>query len=230
MKQVYMVVFVAVVSLVLLATSAFSQGMMRGRQGQAMGDVPGLSQYPLSSEQRQQIAQIRQQTQVQMREIRANPNLMQSERNQRIAELQAEQHSQVMNVLTPAQREEFSNWWQNRQAMGPGMRAGAGPGMGRGQGMMGNVPGLRENPLTNEQRQQIAQIRTETHRQVREIMADPNLTTQQKQDRISTVQWQSHDRIVEVMTPAQRQEFTEWWRNHPAAGRGTGQGQGMGTQ
>lgn len=122
------ITFVAVLGLILAAPSADAQGRMGGGRGgphggpgvqgqagargpQVSGTVPGVQ---LSAAQRQRVAAIRRETQQQVQAIRRNPNLSAQQRAQRIAEARQRGHQRVLDVLTPAQRRQFQQWWANR--------------------------------------------------------------------------------------------------------------------
>lgn len=200
-----------VVLVAIVASAAFAQGQMhrRGQMGGAqMDNVPGLQQYPLSTHQRQQIAGIRTEALREMQQIRREPNLTTQEKNNRINQIMMETHNKVMNVLTDEQRDEFQQWWEQRPARRAG--AGAGPGMGMGP-MMGTVPGLTQNPLSQEQMDQIRGIRTESMKQMQNVRTDPNLSQEEKTARITQIRQEQHRQVMEVLTPAQQQEFNDWW-------------------
>lgn len=96
-----------------------------------------------------------------------------------------------------------------------------GRGPMHGQMMTGGVvPGLQQNPLTQDQRDQIAQIRRNAEQQMQNVTNNPNLTQDQKWDQISQIQRKAHDDIVNLMTPEQQQEFTNWWRQRQGSGAG----------
>lgn len=225
MKAIQKVSSIAVVGLavfLLLTTAADSQGRMR-RGGRRQGDVPGVQVTP---EQTQQIAAIRQQTQDRVRNIRIDPNLTQQEKAERIAEARRQGHEEVLNALTPEQRQRFHEWWAAcpRAGAGPVGGPGAGPGrMGpRGGGpppdiAQGSVPGVQ---LAQEQMQQVARIRQETRSKVRSVRTDPDLSQQEKAERIAGAQREGHERVLSVLTPEQREQFETWWRSRPRAGAG----------
>lgn len=227
-------ILVLIVMMLASASIVFAQGRQAQRD---MGMVPGIQQNPLTQQQRQQIMDIRQETQQQVRQIRMNQNLSQQQKQQQIKQAQMQNHERVMNVLTPEQRAEFQNWWQQRQQGCPGgvcpirpPGAGAGPGMGMGPGQMGMVPGIQQNPLTQQQQRQIMQIRQDAQQQMRDITNNPNLTEDQKWQQIQQIQRETHDAVVNVLTPEQRQELSNWWSSHPHSGMGSsgaGMGRGM---
>lgn len=240
MKSIVRLSVLLVVVLSLSVSVTMVQGARAGRGG--MGTMPALEQNPLTQQQKQQIMQIRQQTQQQVRDVRMNQNLSQQQKQQKISQIQAQGHERVMNVLTPEQKAEFGGWWQQRQSCSGGTcqmkpsGAGAGPGMGRqGRGMnrMGMIPGLQQHPLSEQQRQQIVEIRQDAQNRMSTITNNTSLTQDQKWQQLDQVQRESHDAIVSVLTPEQREELSNWWSSHPASGMGSkggGMGSGMGNQ
>lgn len=173
------------------------------------GTVPGVQ---LSQQQQQQVMQIRQNGQSQIRSIQTNSSLNSQEKSSRIAQVRQNTHDQVMNVLTPQQQQQFSTWWNNRQQMSPGTPAGAGMGPGKGAGWA-NSTVFKQNPLTQQQQQQLMQIRQATRQQLRAIMQNQSLSEDQKWDQVCQTLKSSHDQIQDLLTPAQQQEFKTWWQN-----------------
>lgn len=222
--RVFNVVLLATGILLLAAVGTLAQEVV-GHVGGDMGYVPGLRQNPITSDQRQQIIGIRQNMHSQIQSIRANQNLSQQEKQAQISKAMQDSNAQIMSILTPEQRQEFSSWWEERQQRtaqmtGPGARAGAGPGarMGAGPGMMqrdqmGDVPGLRQNPLSADQQQRIANIRRQTQNQVQSVRRDTSLSMQERDSRIADIRSNSHNQVMNVLTPAQREEFNQWWQN-----------------
>ena len=222
------IVFVAALSCANGAVSTPSR-MSRSGAGPAMssGMMPGLQQNPLTAEQREQIMNIRRNAMAQMQDIRSDSSLSQQQKFDQIRDVQQSMHSQVMDVLTPAQTQEFQQWWQDRQmgmGAGPQMHMGAGP-----DNRMGTVPGIEQNPLTAGQRQQITNIRRTAMAQIRNIRNDASLSQQQKANQIRDVTQSMHDQVMNVLTPEQHQEFTNWWQSKQ--GRMGGQsGAGLGNE
>lgn len=200
------------------------------------GKVPGAQ---LTSEQRQQTAEIREDTRLEVRRIQRDANLSRQERADRIRQAQIEGHERVMSILTPEQRRDFNERWMRRQGrVGPGARVGAGPGV-RGREPLGadigqGVPGVQ---LTEDQKRRIAAIREDTRQEIQDIRRDPDLSQEQKAERITDVRREAHDRALDVLTREQRRDFQDWWdRRHrqdtaPGMRRGMGpgaRGQGKG--
>ncbi|MGQ9807168.1 MAG: hypothetical protein ACUVSM_11520 [Armatimonadota bacterium] len=201
----------------------------------AIGVVPGVQ---LTPEQERQVAQIRSETMRRVQEIRRNSSLTPEQMAAEIAKVRQEGHERVMNVLTPEQRQQFeSRWpgcrlfggagWQGAGSgaglgrgpcgaglgrgagMGRGAGRGLGPGaagLGAGFGMSGLVPGVQ---LTAEQQERIRQIRQDGAREAAAVMADPNLTAQEKSRRVQEIRAQTHEQVMSVLTPEQRRQFEQ---------------------
>ena len=207
-RQTKTLCLVLMVTLVLSLAAVTAHAQMAQRPH--MGAMPMLSQNPLSAEQQQRIANIRQQTDVQ--QIRADRSLSAQDRSNRIQEAQVAGHAEVMNVLTDAQKQEFQTWWNDkssRMGRGPG-KAQKGAMTGRGPAN-GDVPGLINNPLTAEQRSRISVIRERMQNQISAIHGDTSLSAAQKREQISEIQREGHQAVLNVFTPAQRQEFDAHW-------------------
>ena len=106
-------------------------------------------------------------------------------------------------------------------------RGGRGGGRGMGPGMMnqGSVPGVQ---LTADQQQRIAAIRQETMERVRSIMRDPNLSPSEKQTQANAARQAGHQKVMDVLTPEQQQQFLSCWATGTCMGQRGGQGMGPG--
>lgn len=108
-----------------------------------------------------------------------------------------------------------------RRGMGPGMH---GRGM-YGRGMQGramwSVPGVTDSSLTADQRQRISAIRQETRTSVHLIRSNPSLSVGEKDRQIEAARTEGHRRVMEVLTPQQRQQVHSTWQE-----RGMGVGPG----
>lgn len=221
----------------MLGPSAEAQGRVRLESG-ATDTVPGLTKNPLTATQGAEVARIRTDTRRRIAEVRANANLTATERQSRVNEIRAEGHQRVMNTLTPEQRAESQQRWSgspmagrrwNNNASGRGERGGVrarpsarvgrpGAGMGaRAMGPMTGVPGLVKNPLTAEQSDRVNAIRREGRDRMRSLRTGMNLTAEQRQARVDEERSRIHSKVMGVLTPQQRAEFQQWWRDSSAA-------------
>jgi Spy/CpxP family protein refolding chaperone len=107
-------------------------------------------------------------------------------------------------------------------AQAQGWRGGAGRGPGGGAAT-GIVPGVQ---LTPEQEKQVAEIRSETMKQVQQIRWDSALTPEEKAAEIERVRQEGHERVMSVLTPEQRQQFETRWPGCRFYGGRWGQGAG----
>ncbi|BCW97950.1 MAG: hypothetical protein KatS3mg024_0777 [Armatimonadota bacterium] len=225
-----LMVFAAAAMVASLALQADAQGWRGGagrgggRGAAAIGLVPGVQ---LTPEQERQVAQIRSETMQRVQQIRWDSSLTPEQIAAEIAKVRQEGHERVMNVLTPEQRQQFQSRWPGAApgvglgrgpcgaglgrgaGMGRGAGRGIGPGaawLGAGYGMSGLVPGVQ---LTAEQQERIRQIRQDGARQVAAVMADPNLTAQERALRVQEIRTQTHEQVMSVFTPEQRRQFEQ---------------------
>ena len=207
--------------LILAAVGTLAQQVI-GQVGGDMGYVPGLRKNPITTDQRQQVIGIRQNMHSQIQDIRNNRNLSQQEKDAKISEVLQNSNTEIVNVLNPGQKQEFSAWWQNRQERmaqrTEPRRMGAGPGtMQRGD--MWVMPGLQQNPLSADQKQRITTIRQQSQNQMRNVRMNRDLSTQEKNSRMADIRSNTHSQIMNVLTPAQREEFSQWWQSRPGMRR-----------
>ena len=204
-----------VITIALAAPQVASQGMMhRGGRGMGpgmmnQGSVPGVT---LTADQQSRIAAIRQETERKVASIMSNPDLSPAEKQTQAQAARQAGHQKVLAVLTPQQLQQFQSNWR----MGCPMGTGGGRGMGPGMMNQGYVPGVT---LTADQQSKIAAIRQETQSKVAAIMRDPNLSSAEKQTQAQAARQAGHDKVLDVLTPEQRQQFDQNW--------GSMSGQGM---
>lgn len=89
-----------------------------------------------------------------------------------------------------------------------------------------NVPGVQ---LTEQQKQWIANIRTESQQEIQRIRTNPDLSALEKTDRIAKIRHESHERILSILTPEQRTQFNNWWKERQTirSPQGADSGQGV---
>ena len=103
-----------------------------------------------------------------------------------------------------------------------GMGSGMGNGMGSRMGAMMTVPGLRNHPLTSAQRRQIGTIRQDAQRQMRATRNMAGLTAEQRQEQMEKMRADTHTKVMNVLTPEQKQEFENSWASRSSSGMGRG--------
>ena len=215
-------------AIALAAPQVASQGMMhRGGGGMGRGMmnqtcVPGVT---LTADQQSKIAAIRQETQSKVASIMSNSSLSSAQKQAQAQAARQAGHQKVLDVLTPQQLQQFQSNWR----MGCPMGTGGGRGMGPGMMNQGYVPGVT---LTADQQSKIAAIRQETQSKVASIMSDSSLSAAQKQAQAQAARQAGHDKVLDVLTPEQRQQFDQNWGSMSGQGMmGPGMGRMMpGTQ
>ncbi|GEM_PF-1228350 len=182
---------------------------------------PGLD---LTPEQRRQLADIRAETHRQVCAARDDLSVGPRERMNRIREARRNGQERELAVLTPEQREHLRQnpptpsrlyTWQDRATRA---QSSAGPRAAAPRNNAGLVPGVTD--LTDEQTNRIAAIRAETQRQVQAVQRDRTLTQQQRSTRIQEIQRQGHQRVLNELTPAQRQQFDQAMSSRAGTPRG----------
>jgi len=208
-------------AIALAAPQVASQGMMH-RGGRGMGPgmmnqtcVPGVT---LTADQQSKIAAIRQETQSKVASIMSDSSLSAAQKQAQAQAARMAGHQKVLDVLTPQQLQQFQSNWR----MGCPMGTGGGRGMGPGMMNQGYVPGVT---LTADQQSKIVAIRQETQSKVASIMRDPNLSSAEKQTQAQAARQAGHDKVLDVLTPEQRDQFNQHWSSmNPGSGMGPGMG------
>lgn len=110
-----------------------------GRPGMAARGGYGLEQLDLTQAQKDRIAAIRQDSLQQVQAIRLDTTLTPQQKTERIAAIRNAGHEQVLQVLTPEQRQKLEEWRASSPRAGQKKAGVDRPGAGtRGRGMMRN--------------------------------------------------------------------------------------------
>lgn len=188
---------------------------------------PGLN---LTPEQKRELADIRTETHRQVCAARDDLSVGPQGRVRRISEARRAGRERELAVLTEEQRQHMQKNppprsplfnWQNR---GERVQNPAGRRVPAPRNSAGLVPGVTD--LSDEQTNRIAAIRQDTQRRVQEVQRNRALTPQQRSARIQQIQREGHDRVLSVLTPAQRRQFDEAMRSRPPAQPGSRGGAG----
>jgi len=220
------IALIAAVALLTLTLATIATLAVRG-SGQKpgfTGTIPGLAQNPLTDQQKQQALEIRQETQREVLRVRLDSSLTDQQKADKIADLRTKGHDKVLGVLTPAQKQELQTWRQTHPRTAGGRMMGPGKRAWEGGFRAGGFPGLVKNPLTDDQKGQIAQLREETQKKVQGIRLDTKLTDLDKAARIREARAAGHEKVVALLTAPQKEELKTWMQNRPCPMHG---GRGM---
>ena len=176
-----------------------------------------LSRVQLTTAQKQRINTIRQNGQRNMTSIRDNKSLTTAQRNQQLRTAQRNEINQIMAVLTPQQRTQFRSCITTRATTKTTPKASKPGGAGAGPSQV--VPGVTS--LSTTQRQQISSIRTREMQEVQAVQRDTSLSAAEKDARIRDIRTRAHNDVMNVLTPAQRTEFDNWWKQRSGSMSGS---------
>jgi len=123
-------------------------------------------------------------------------------------------------------------------------RQGQGQGGGRGQRGAQQMQQMAERlGLTDAQKQKLKPLMEKQRGKMRGVMQDPNLSQEQKREKLQKIGKENDTEIKKILTPAQIKTYDEWqkqrrerMRQRQGAGQGGGGrqrgggGQGGGTQ
>lgn len=138
----------------------------------------------LTPEQRQKMQQIRNSARDQAAVIRNDQSLTAEQKQEKLAALRNSTRDQMQSILTPEQQQAMAA----RSAQ-------------RAQQMSARLN------LTADQQSKLAALRTDTHSQRQKVLADPSLTSEQKQQQLAQIR-QNHDtQLASILTPEQ---FAQW--------------------
>ena len=196
--------------------STGSKAQKQGSMGADIGQgVPGVT---LTPEQKDRVADIREETRSRVQNIRNDSNLTREEQERLITRAQDAGHDRVLAALTLQQRRQLDERWQVHCRSGksgkdsmhctdPKMQGQGSRGADIGQG----VPGVT---LTSAQKDRIADIREETRSRIQSIRKDDNLTREEQERLITRAQDAGHDRVLAALTLQQRRQLDERWQAH----------------
>lgn len=78
----------------------------------------------------------------------------------------------------------------------------------------GDREGLRDLDLSNDQKNQIEQIRQNEKQQLEAVRNDPSLTSAQKRQQARAIRHNSNKQISGILTPEQRKKWNKLRRQH----------------
>ncbi len=210
------------VVLAVCAFLMFGQAQLAGQQRRAPRqhgpDLERLAQsLGLSEEQKGQLQQIGREQAEQVRAIREDDSLTNEEKRAKIQELNTARQDRFRGILTAEQQEKFGQMRQRRGRRSSGRGPRAGPGFGRfGEGL----------DLSEEQREQIEQTRTEHREQIQVLREDQNLSPEERRARMQELRQNRQGRMREILTAEQqerlsqrREQFGTKRRGHGGRGR-----------
>lgn len=128
--------------------------------------------------------------------IRSNTSLSQQDARSQMRELRKSEHEQLMNVLTPEQREKAKQ-------MHKGEKGGRGMAAKRMRFM------ARELNLTDSQKAQLKPIFQQQRAQMQALKADTSLTQEQKREKFQQLRADGRKQFLAILTPEQQQKLRE---------------------
>lgn len=207
MRHLGLIAAIALFASMLVGTTAIAQHS----KYMQMGEMPSLEKKPLSPAQQERIGMIRQQTSNEVQKIQMDPNLTKQQKVEKTNKALSAGHKRVMNELTPAQRETYYKYWQEKyHAAGTAPHTGAGPSMVQ-QYKSGQMPMLKKYPLTSEQQKKIAAIRADTQSKVESIRVDKSMNQKKKSQMIEQTRANGQKQVMNVLTPDQKAEYMAWY-------------------
>ena len=166
-----------------------------GRQTQRLADELGVTE-----EQREQLPQIGRTQSEAVRAIRQDDSLSNEEKRAKVRELNQARQDQIRGMLTPDQQQKSDELRQRR-------REGAGERRPRRQG---RGQGLGEAlDLSEEQREQLGQLRSEQREQIQALRNDESLSTEEKRAKTRELRQAQQSRMQEILTPEQQEKLSK---------------------
>ena len=166
-----------------------------------------VQQLNLTDQQKTQIQGFRQAGRQQAQSIQQDTSLTPEQKRDKIRQLRASTHQQVLGVLTPEQQQQMKQLRSEHAGMG----RGKGAGMGRGMG-----PLARLN-LTDDQRAKIQPILQSSRQQAQAVRNDTTLTPEQKQAKMRDIHQGAMTQMNSLLTPEQQQQWQQM-RQHRGPG------------
>jgi Spy/CpxP family protein refolding chaperone len=203
-RYVGILVLVLLILALTVASVYAAQGTKPGGTSIGVG-MQGLSKHPLTPAQKNQIAAIRQENRQKVQSIMSNSKLTQKQKDDQIAAVRMDTHKKMMAVLTPDQRKELADF---KRAHAKPAAQGKGPAVKTSKATAASeFPMLKKHPLTNDQKQRIADMRRDEKKEIQAVNADKKLTSTQKADRIKEIRSRTRSDILSVLTTEQKDEL-----------------------
>ncbi|HOM71140.1 MAG TPA: hypothetical protein PLP86_02750 [Armatimonadota bacterium] len=180
---------------------ADGQKMRAGRLGnKQMGAARIAAKLNLTPDQRQAIQSIVESHRQQAQRIMQS-NLFPEEKRARRQELRQDMKREIFQILTPEQQAKAQRFMKQKA----GQRQGAHLRMQQC---------FEQLNLTQEQKEQIAAIHRRAMVAVRDVKTNTELTDRAKQDRIKIIRERTHEQVMSVLTPEQRNQFNQFCAQH----------------
>ena len=177
-----------------------------GRQTQRLADELGVTE-----EQREQLRQIGRAQSEAVRAIRQDDSLSNEEKRAKVRELNQARQDKIRGILTPNQQNKFDELRQRRRDRAGERRR---RGQGRGQGLSQALD------LSEEQREQLGQLRSEQRERLQALRDDDSLSPEEKRAKAGELRQAQRARTQEILTPEQREKLSKLRESGPGGGGG----------
>lgn len=203
-RKPVVMLLLAAVAMALVITAAMAApragkgkpgGQKRATHMQRIANELGLTE-----QQKAQIKGIFEAHRAKVQALKQSNATPEAKRTQRM-ELMKEMHAQIEGVLTPEQREKAAQIRQQHKGK-----------------MKGFAKCLQQLNLTEDQKKQIVSIRQAARQQMQAVRADAKLNDQAKREKIMAIRKDTHEKVMSVLTPEQREKL----QSCPRLGDGKG--------
>lgn len=215
-------IFIGALALVMTATA--SQAQVTDNRGQKprhemrKGHDQAMQKLNLTDAQKTQMKTIMENQRSEMQSLK-NSNLPKDQQQEKRKAIQEKYHTQMQTILTPEQKQQMdqmraqrsgkmaekgkADWKGGRK----GMAAGKGAKTGHGMRAMGNGKMAQELNLTDAQKQQMEQVRTDFRTKMQAIRSNNSLSAEQKKEQMKTLMNQQKEQTKAILTPEQVQKM-----------------------
>ena len=152
----------------------------------------------LSQDQQAKVKDILGEQWTKQQAIRNNTSLSQQDARTQMRDLRKSEHEQIMNVLTPEQRDKAKQMHKEGKDRG-------------GKGMAAKRMGFmaRELNLTDAQKAQLKPMFQQQHEKMQALKSDTSLTPEQKQAKAKEIRAEGRKQFLTVLTPEQQQKLRD---------------------
>lgn len=176
------------------------------------GREMAMKQLNLTSDQQAQLKKIHESEHQDMQALKNNSSLSADQLKAQRQDLHKKYHEQMQSVFTPSQKEQLKKLRADRKENGNKR----GQWKKDGKGFAGRADFQKELNLTDVQKTQLSQLRTDFKGQMQSIRNDQSLTQDQKKEKIHSLMKDQHEKMKTVLTKEQVEKLQSLRKEHKA--------------
>ena len=209
-------IFIGALALVLTATAAQAQtndnGAQKPKREMRKGHGPAMDKLNLTDAQKAQMKTMMENRRNEMQALK-NSDLPKDQLKEKRKAIAEKYRTQIQSMLTPEQKQQMQQMraqrgdkaqkGQHKWNIGGKAKAGKGARASKGMRGMGNGKMAQELNLTDAQKKQMEQIRSDFRTKAQAIRSNSSLSADQKKAQMKSLMDQQKEQTKAVFTPEQ---------------------------